>query len=76
MTNLTGGDDAGMMGDGFIRYVHPDDRAMVTPATAKGRPAELVFRIANRFGEWRHLEAHVTDLRDDRQDPRGGAQRA
>ena len=21
---------------------------------------------ANRFGEWRHLEAHVTDLRDDR----------
>ena len=27
---------------------------------------EIVFRLANRFGEWRHLEAHVTDLRDDR----------
>ena len=25
-----------------------------------------MFRIENRFGEWRHLEAHVTDLRDDR----------
>ena len=22
--------------------------------------------MSNRFGEWRHLEAHVTDLRDDR----------
>ena len=23
--------------------------------------------MRNRFGEWRHLEAHVTDLRHDRQ---------
>ena len=30
-------------------------------------PAEIVFRLLNRFGEWRHLEAHVTDLRSDRQ---------
>jgi diguanylate cyclase (GGDEF)-like protein len=25
-----------------------------------------VLRVRNRFGEWRHLEAHVTDLRRDR----------
>jgi diguanylate cyclase (GGDEF)-like protein len=25
-----------------------------------------VFRVSNRFGEWRHIEAHVSDLRGDR----------
>ncbi len=31
-----------------------------------GEPSELVLRVLNRFDEWRHLDAHVTDLRDDR----------
>ena len=25
----------------------------------------MVFRIRNRLGEWRHIEAHVTDMRDE-----------
>ena len=29
-------------------------------------PASSVFRVRDRFGEWRHLEASVTDLRADR----------
>ena len=48
--------------------------ASSTPTTARssrrpcahGEPHEIVFRMRNQFGEWRHLEAHVTDLRDDR----------
>src|SRR5439155_12625522 len=31
-----------------------------------GEPHEVVFRMLNRFGEWRSLEAYATDLRHDR----------
>src|SRR2546429_641593 len=31
-----------------------------------GGPPEIVFRVLNAAGEWRHLEAHVTDLRQER----------
>ena len=55
-----------LLGDGVADFVHPDDRALLEAAAAHGEPAEIVFRMRNRFGEWRHLEAHVTDLRDDR----------
>jgi diguanylate cyclase (GGDEF)-like protein/PAS domain S-box-containing protein len=51
---------------GFERYVHPDDRVAVQAAQASGEPHEMTFRMVNRFGEWRHLEAHVSDLRTDR----------
>ena len=54
-----------MLGQGFTRFVHPDDAASVE-AAAHGDSHEVVFRMSNKFGEWRHLEAHVTDLRDDR----------
>jgi diguanylate cyclase (GGDEF)-like protein/PAS domain S-box-containing protein len=56
-----------MLGNGLIRFVHPDDQSLVEAAwTNKNSPAEIVFRMSTRFKEWRHLEAHVTDLRDDR----------
>jgi diguanylate cyclase (GGDEF)-like protein/PAS domain S-box-containing protein len=53
-------------GHGFAQLVHPDDRASVDVASSHGEPHELIFRVANRFDEWRHLEAYVTDLRGDR----------
>ena len=28
-------------------------------------PSEVVFRLRNRLGEWRHVEAHVSDLRNE-----------
>src|SRR4029079_5535744 len=34
-------------------------------ACAGGEPHEIEFAIADRFGEWRRLEAHVTDLRGE-----------
>ncbi|HSD01011.1 MAG TPA: EAL domain-containing protein, partial [Gaiellales bacterium] len=44
----------------------PDDLTEVRLAVSRARPSQLVFRMSNQFGEWRHLEARVTDLRDDR----------
>jgi diguanylate cyclase (GGDEF)-like protein/PAS domain S-box-containing protein len=54
-----------MLGDGFTHFVHPDDLASVQ-AAGHGDSHEVVFRMSNKFGEWRHLEARATDLRDDR----------
>jgi diguanylate cyclase (GGDEF)-like protein/PAS domain S-box-containing protein len=62
-----GRSDEDLLEDGFASFVHADDAEAVQSAATCGTPQELVFRIRNRFGEWRHLEAHVTDLRSDRQ---------
>jgi diguanylate cyclase (GGDEF)-like protein/PAS domain S-box-containing protein len=66
VTTLLGRSESEVLGDGFARVVHPDDLAAARAASAQGEPHELTFRMSNKFGEWRHLEAHVTDLRDDR----------
>jgi diguanylate cyclase (GGDEF)-like protein/PAS domain S-box-containing protein len=55
-----------ILGHGFARLVHPDDQASVDLASSHGEPHELVFRVANKFDQWRHFEAYVTDLRGDR----------
>jgi len=55
-----------MQGDGYARFVHPDDLAAVRLAHSRARPSQLVFRMTNQFEEWRYLEAQVTDLRNDR----------
>src|SRR5262249_9207967 len=66
VTEMIGQPADGIHGGGIFGFVHPDDQAPVRAAAAHGEPHELVFRLANRFGEWRHVEAHVSDLRDDR----------
>ena len=58
--------EADVLGAGFMNFVHADDREALIGASGHGQPHELVFRLQNRFGEWRHLEAHLTDLRADR----------
>jgi len=55
-----------LLGCGFEAFVHADDLAAVESAAAHGGPPEIVFRLVNAAGEWRHLEAHVTDLRQER----------
>jgi diguanylate cyclase (GGDEF)-like protein/PAS domain S-box-containing protein len=64
--NMLGHTEEDLLGEGFERFVHDDDRLLVCAAYEHGEPHEIVFRVANDFHEWRHLEAHVTDLRDDR----------
>jgi diguanylate cyclase (GGDEF)-like protein/PAS domain S-box-containing protein len=58
--------EAELLGKGLAHFVHPDDRKTVTAACNHGAPQQINFRLLNKFGEWRHLEAHVTDLREDR----------
>ena len=67
VTEMLGRPDRELLGEQFARFVHPDDLVHVYAAHTHGEPTELVVRLLNRFGEWRHLEVHVTDLRDDRQ---------
>ena len=66
VTAMVGVDADAMLGDEYARFVHPDDLAAVRMARTRARPSQLVFRMANQFEEWRHLEAHITDLREDR----------
>ncbi len=64
--SMVGFSEPDLLGDGFERFVHSDDRVLVHGASEHAQPHELLFRMVDSFGEWRHLEAHVTDLRDDR----------
>jgi diguanylate cyclase (GGDEF)-like protein/PAS domain S-box-containing protein len=66
LSSLVGRSEAELLRTGFERLVHEEDRAAVLSAASTGQPHELVFRMRNQRGEWRYLEAHITDLRDDR----------
>jgi diguanylate cyclase (GGDEF)-like protein/PAS domain S-box-containing protein len=66
LSALVGRPERELLRAGFDECVHEDDRAKVHAACATGSPRELGFRMLNSAGEWRHLEAHVTDLRSDR----------
>ena len=66
VTAMLGVAEDAVLGDGILRFLHPDDRALVRSAQASGRAEEIVFQLVNQQGEWRTLEAHVTDLRHDR----------
>ena len=66
VTEMLGRAEPEVLGTGFIGFVHPEDREAFEEACANGQAHELVFRLQNKFGEWRQLEAHVSDLRADR----------
>ena len=55
-----------LLGRGFERFVHQEDGPLLRASQENGEPAELTLRMLNRFDEWRHLHANVTDLRSDR----------
>jgi diguanylate cyclase (GGDEF)-like protein/PAS domain S-box-containing protein len=65
VTSMVGTEGKAMHGGGFEAFVHEDDRLALRSATTQGRPSEIVFRMVNRFGTFRHLEGTVTDLRSD-----------
>jgi len=67
VTDMLGRPETEVLGNGFDYFVHPDDRAVVQATRAQGHHGDVLFRMRNKFGEWRHLEAHVTDLYSDRQ---------
>ncbi len=61
-----GRSEAELLGDGFGRFVHEDDSAHLQAVERDGQPSQLILRVRNSQGDWRHLEANVTDLRHDR----------
>jgi diguanylate cyclase (GGDEF)-like protein/PAS domain S-box-containing protein len=65
--SMLGRSEEELLGQRFASFLHPDDRAQMHAAYTNGEPHQILFRMSNRFGEWRHLEAFVTDLREDRQ---------
>jgi diguanylate cyclase (GGDEF)-like protein/PAS domain S-box-containing protein len=62
---LTGRRQSELTGRRIFEVVHEDDRVALERAIA-GDAKEIVFRMRNGPGEWRSLEAHLTDLRADR----------
>ena len=66
VSKILGRPEEELLGDGYIRFLHEDDRALMDEAQRDGRPPQIVVRLRNAQGVWRHLEAHVTDLRGDR----------
>lgn len=62
---LTGRPQSELLGRRIMAFVHEDDVEAFRLAQASGEPKSLVFRMRNAMGEWRHLDAHLTDLRND-----------
>jgi diguanylate cyclase (GGDEF)-like protein/PAS domain S-box-containing protein len=50
----------------FLDRMHPDDRPEFDSVRTSGHPRNFRLRVRDRFGEWRHLDGRVTDLRSDR----------
>ncbi len=63
---LVGSSEADLHGSGLMAFIHEDDRALIEKVQVSGMPLDFSFRMVNRAGEWRHLEARVNDLRSDR----------
>ncbi|MEA2146980.1 MAG: hypothetical protein QOG59_2567, partial [Solirubrobacteraceae bacterium] len=66
MSRLVGRPESDLLGEGFAHCVHEEDHALLAEAQGTGQPHELTLRVHNAAGEWRHLEAQVNDLRQDR----------
>jgi diguanylate cyclase (GGDEF)-like protein/PAS domain S-box-containing protein len=66
VTEMLGRKEDDLLDSAVLAFVHPDDQSALRAAATHAEPHELVFRLANKFGEWRHVEAHVSDLREDR----------
>jgi diguanylate cyclase (GGDEF)-like protein/PAS domain S-box-containing protein len=47
-------------------HVHPDDHELLEDVCTNAVPPEIVVRVRSCDGEWRYLDARVTDLRNDR----------
>jgi diguanylate cyclase (GGDEF)-like protein/PAS domain S-box-containing protein len=66
VARLVGNPQSALLEHGFMRFVHEDDRDALVEVQRSGKAEQVVFRMRNSAGEWRHLEAYVTDLRHDR----------
>jgi diguanylate cyclase (GGDEF)-like protein/PAS domain S-box-containing protein len=63
---LVGAPEEELLARGLWEYVDADDHEALEQAATTGEPQQLMIRLRNQAGEWRHLEARLTDLRGDR----------
>ena len=66
LATMVGKPESELLGGGLERVVHEDDRTRLENARQTGTPATMMLRLRNAAGEWRHVEARVSDMRDDR----------
>jgi diguanylate cyclase (GGDEF)-like protein/PAS domain S-box-containing protein len=67
VSRLTGREGAAVVGEAVFSVIHDEDHAAVRTAAKLAEPHEFIFRVLDAAGGWRVLEAHVSDLREDRQ---------
>jgi diguanylate cyclase (GGDEF)-like protein/PAS domain S-box-containing protein len=65
LCRMVGRPEAELLGQGLTSFVHEDDRHIFAEAH-RWAGKTMMLRVVNAAGEWRNLEAHVTDLRGDR----------
>jgi diguanylate cyclase (GGDEF)-like protein/PAS domain S-box-containing protein len=63
---LLGRTERAVGGWAFFDRVHAEDREALRKACLHADRRSINFRLAAADGAWRHVEAHVTDLRGDR----------
>jgi diguanylate cyclase (GGDEF)-like protein/PAS domain S-box-containing protein len=66
LARLVGRPEADLRGGRYEEFIHEEDRAAVRAAASDGQPNELTFRVRGARGDWRHLDARLSDLRSDR----------
>ena len=66
LSRLLGETESELLGGGLRTHVHEDDRATFDEVQRTAQPRVTMLRVRGASGEWRHLEAHATDLRSDR----------
>jgi diguanylate cyclase (GGDEF)-like protein/PAS domain S-box-containing protein len=66
VATMVGAPASSLHGDGYERFLHEQDRALLAQVASTGSPAEFTFRMRNGADEWRHLEGRASDLRGDR----------
>lgn len=68
--SVIGNSDRELVGQSILTVIHPDDAAVASSAlerVAAGEARSLVceFRVADKNGGYRWLEAEITDMLDD-----------
>jgi diguanylate cyclase (GGDEF)-like protein/PAS domain S-box-containing protein len=66
VTAMLGRDAGDLLGENLGQFIKVEDLAVVEGAHQTGKPAQITFSVNDKFEQSRHLEANVTDLRDDR----------
>jgi diguanylate cyclase (GGDEF)-like protein/PAS domain S-box-containing protein len=66
LASLLGRPREQLLGAGLLGRIHEDDRELIEEVARTASPTTFSFRVPGPAGDWRHLDARVTDLRNER----------